>query len=168
MPAPNESFIAVQTATNPGKRVATYEFTNNASVVVESEAVTLTDSSGDELLGAKPSAECVPVVLATDQAPVDISIVSTPATLANGAETPVTSAGAVEILPANASRAQAIIQNTGGASIRIGVVGVTASTGLRLVPNAIYTYGNPNVTQQAIFAIAEAADSIAFAQEAST
>ena len=129
---PNESYIAVNKATVAGgSKVATYEFVNTGGATVESEAVTLTTGTGDEQIGAKPSAESIPVVLATDQAPIEVKITSQTSTLNNGVETPVTSASAVQILAANPSRLQAIIQNTGTGNIRIGVAGVTATTGRR-------------------------------------
>lgn len=161
-----ETFVQVNKPTTPGIKLATYGFTNTGGDQVQSEAVTLTDSSGDELLGAKPSAESLPVVFATDQAPIAVDITSAPSTLNNGDETAVASGAAVQILAANPSRKQAIIQNTGSANIRVGVIGVTATTGLRLTPNAVYTYTNPNVYQGAIYAIAESSSSVAFAQEA--
>lgn len=86
-------------------------------------------------------------------------------TLANGTETPV-GAAAVSILAANANRKTAIIQNTGVANIRVGVTGVTATTGFRLQPNESIIYDMPFVPTQAIFAIREGAiSSTAFAQE---
>lgn len=86
-------------------------------------------------------------------------------TLANGAETAV-GAVAVSILAANAARKTAIVQNTGGANIRVGVVGVTATTGLRLTPGSYIIFEMPFVPTQALFAIREGGtDSIAFTQE---
>jgi hypothetical protein len=162
----NEAYVQVNKPATLGVKLATYEFENDNGDDVQSEAVTLTDSAGDELLGVKPSAESLPVVLASDQAAIPVEITSPTSTLNNGAETPITSAAAVAILAANPSRKQAIIQNTGAANIRVGVAGVTATTGLRLTPNAVYTYTNPNIYQGALYAIAEAASSVAFAQEA--
>lgn len=159
-----ESYIPVQKATTPSKNVATYEFTNVNSVVVESEAVTLTDSSGDELLGAKPSAESIPVVFATDSMPLEVIVEPTTATLNNGAETAVTGAAA-QYLAANPNRVAAIIQNTGSSNIRIGVTGVTATTGLRVIPNQTVTLEMPYCSVQALFAISEGTDSTVFAQE---
>lgn len=98
--------------------------------------------------------------------PIAVDIVSMPtATLANGVET-VVGAVAVSILPANAARKTAVIQNTGTANIRVGVVGVTAVTGLRIVPNGVAIYDMPFVAIQELFAIQEGSvGSIAFAQE---
>jgi len=150
-----ESFVQVNVPTTSGKKLATYEFVNGGGDVVESEAVTLTDSSGDELLGQQPVAKSLPVVPA-----------ETTSALQNGTETPV-SAAAVIVLAANAARKTAIVQNTGAANIRVGVAGVTASTGLRLVPGASAIYDSPNVYQGDLYAIREGgSDSIAFAQEA--
>jgi hypothetical protein len=159
-----ESFIPVQNASNPGKKVATYEFVNDGGATVQSEAVTLTDSSGDELLGAKPSAESLPVVLATDQAPVDVVEAPTSAALQPGAETPV-SAAAVLVLAANPARKAAVIQNTGSQNVRVGVAGVTATTGIRLIPNASVIFSMPFCYLGDVFAIRESADSVVFATE---
>jgi hypothetical protein len=164
MAGPN-AYVQVNAPTTVplGKKLATYEFPEGLNTV-ESEAVTLTDSAGNELLGQKPMADSVPVTFATDQAP--LPIVSAPATLHNGSETPI-AAVAVSILPANASRAWCLVQNTGNANIRVGVAGVDVTTGLRLVPNGVATYDQLGQTQQELFAIAEGASpSIAFTQEA--
>lgn len=86
-------------------------------------------------------------------------------TIANGAETTVSST-AVQILASNASRKKYVIQNTGTANIRVGITGVTATTGARVVPNGSLLFEMPNCPTQAIFAIREGlTDSIAFAQE---
>lgn len=98
--------------------------------------------------------------------PISVDIVSMPtATLANGVETAVGPV-AVSILPANPARKTAIIQNTGSADIRVGIAGVTAATGLRVVPNGVVIYDMPFVAVQELFAIQEGAiGSVAFAQE---
>lgn len=86
-------------------------------------------------------------------------------TLANGAETAVSSS-AVQIIASNANRKKLIVQNTGTANIRVGITGVTATTGARIVPNGTLLYEMPNCPTQAIFAIRESGtDSIAFAEE---
>lgn len=86
-------------------------------------------------------------------------------TLANGAETAV-AAAAVSILAANANRRSALIQNTGAANIRVGITGVTATTGIRLVPGGILELAMPYIVTNAIFAIREGAiSSTAFAME---
>lgn len=89
-----------------------------------------------------------------------------------GAETIVSPAVAVMVLGANAigaglpgARLTAIIQNKGGANVCIGPVGVTAATGLRLIPNMIEIFDQPNIVRGEIWAIGEAADSLVFAQE---
>lgn len=87
------------------------------------------------------------------------------ATLGNGAETAV-SAVAVPILAANANRKAAIVQNTGTANIRVGVAGVTVTTGLRLLPDGVAIYEEDFVPTQTLFAIREGgSDSVAFTQE---
>jgi len=97
--------------------------------------------------------------------PIHVIVDSLPTgTLANGVETPV-GAVAIQILPANPLRKVAFIQNTGSTNIRVGVAGVTATTGLRLTPGGVITYDQYCPTN-AIFAIREdGSDSIVFAQE---
>lgn len=86
-------------------------------------------------------------------------------TLLPGTETPVSSV-AVEVLAANASRTTAIIQNVGGANIRVGPAGVTATTGTQLTPGATMIFEAPEIVTEAIFAIREGSiDSIALGQE---
>jgi len=63
----SDSFIAVNQATNPGKKVATYEYLDGSGNVVESEAVTLTDGTGQEMIGPRIAADSIPVTLATDE-----------------------------------------------------------------------------------------------------
>lgn len=152
MTQPN-SFVQVNNATTPGKKLATYEFLDGEDCL-ESEAVTLTDSEGNEVLGPKIMTESVPVVVALQAS-----------TLLPGKETPVTAA-AVKVLSANPMREAGLVQNTGNANIRVGAAGVTATTGYRLVPNQTIIYGQPNVNQDEIWAIREGAvDSVAFSQE---
>ena len=165
MAGPN-SFVQVNATTVPaGKKLATYEFLEGSDVV-ESEAVTLTDANGDEVIGAKPMAESLPVTFATDQTP--LAVTSAPSTLEPGGETAVSNV-AVLVLAANPLRTSAIVQNTGTANIRVGAPGVTTTSGLRLIPNAIAEYGAPGVYQGELWAIREGgADSVAFAQEEQT
>jgi hypothetical protein len=149
------SFVAVNKASTPTtQKLASYEFLDDKGECVESEAVTLTDAAGNEVLGPKADTDALPVVVALQ-----------PSTLQLGHETPV-SAIAVLVLPANAMRECGLVQNTGGANIRVGPAGVTATTGYRLVPNQTILYVQPNVNLDAIWAIREGAgDSVAFAQE---
>lgn len=85
-------------------------------------------------------------------------------TLANGAETAVSSV-AVSVLAANTARKKLILQNTGANNVRIGVSGVTATTGLRLSSGASIIFDMPHCPTTQIFAIREAADSTILAQE---
>lgn len=155
MVAQPNSFVQVNKSTTPGgKKLATYEFLDDDANCVESEAVTLTDSAGNEILGPKPDTEALPVVVALQ-----------PSTLQTGHEMPVTNV-AVLVIPANARREAGLVQNTGSANIRVGAAGVTPTTGFRLVPNQTIIYGQPNVNLDDIWAIREGAtDSVAFAQE---
>lgn len=103
MATPN-SFVQVNNATSLGKKLATYEFLEGADVV-ESEAVTLTDSDGNELLGQKVMAGSVPVVFASDQSPIPVAV--TPLASGTGTLTkiPATNAvGGVGFLAADATR----------------------------------------------------------------
>lgn len=145
--------IAVQRATNADAFLAGYAFEDDAGDCVQSEAVTLTDSCGHEILGPKAAHASLPVVAT-----------SLPSTLELGDESPVTSAAAM-IVAANANRSTALVQNTGTANIRVGPPGVTTTTGLRVVPNQTVFYEEPNVYKGEIWAIAESIASVAFAQE---
>lgn len=163
MSKPN-SFIQVNVAAEPGKKLAMYEFPDPEAPpdkadcppdLLQSEAVTLTTGEGVELLGLQLPERSVPVVVA-DQ----------PEDLHNGKET-VVGATAVRLLKGNQDRRTALVQNTGNANIRVGPPGVTATTGLRLVPNAIEIFDVPDVYLGEVWAIREGtADSVAFAQEA--
>lgn len=80
-------------------------------------------------------------------------------TLTNGAETAV-AAVAVQVLAANVNRKSAIIQNVSAspaANVRVGVAGVTATTGVRLAPGDKLILEMPYVPTQALFAIRETA-----------
>ena len=85
-------------------------------------------------------------------------------TLANGTETAVSTV-AVSVLASNANRKSAIIQNTGAQTVRIGIAGVTATTGIKLVSGATIVFEPPYIVTGQFFAIRESADSIVFATE---
>lgn len=162
MPAPNSS-IAVNAAANPSKALATYEYMNGHGDVVENEAITLTTGDGTELLGQMPMTASVPVVIASDQDPIPVT--SLPAALHNGHETAVTTSAAL-VLAANAGRQWCLIQNTGTVNVRVGVSGVTATTGARLIPNATMVINQLNPYVGNVYAIAESGSSTVFAMEA--
>lgn len=111
-----------------------------------------------ELIGQQTMANSLPVVIASDQVESPVR-----GTLANGLET-VINAVAAQVIAANATRKYLAIQNTGTANIRVGVAGVTATTGIRLTAGATWT---PTVVPtSAIFAIREGANnSVALGQE---
>lgn len=89
-------------------------------------------------------------------------------TLNNGAETAATGTAA-QVLASNANRKSMVIQNTGVANVRIGITGVTATTGVRLVPGGSVTWDMPFCPDEAIFAIREGAiSSVVLAQEVTT
>jgi hypothetical protein len=85
-------------------------------------------------------------------------------TLANGAETAVSNS-AVSVLASNANRKKLILQNTGSNNVRIGVSGVTATTGFRLAAGAVVVFDMPHCPTSQIFSIRETADSTVLAQE---
>lgn len=85
-------------------------------------------------------------------------------TLFNGVETAVSST-AVSVVAANPVRKKLIIQNTGANTVRIGVSGVTATTGFRITPGGSFVFDMPHCPTSQIFAIRETADSTVFAQE---
>lgn len=88
-------------------------------------------------------------------------------TLTNGAETAV-GAAAVQVIAANASRKKLIVQNTGLGDVRVGVSGVTATSGVRLIRNGSIIFDMPDCPTQAIFAIRDGAvSSTVLAQEVS-
>lgn len=92
-------------------------------------------------------------------------VVFQPGTLNNGAQTAV-AAAAIQVLAANVNRKACLIQNVGLANVRVGVSGVTTTTGFRLVPGQIVILEMPHVPTQAIFAIREGAvSSTVLAQE---
>lgn len=85
--------------------------------------------------------------------------------ITNGVETAVSST-AVQIVASGVGRKGLMIQNNGTGDVRIGATGVTATTGIKLIPgdSIILTGGATPVN--AVFAIRSAAvDSIVLAQE---
>ena len=76
----SDSFIAVNVATHPGKKVATYEYVDGGGNVVESEAVTITDSAGQEMIGPRIAADSIPVTLATDEPAIPVAPVKSTST----------------------------------------------------------------------------------------
>lgn len=94
-----------------------------------------------------------------------VTVAQPAGTITNGAETAV-GAAAVQVIAANSSRKKLIVQNTGQGDVRVGVSGVTATTGLRLVKNGSVIFDMPNCPTQAIFAIRDGAvSSTVLAQE---
>lgn len=146
--------IAVQKATTADAFLGGYAFEDTHGDCVQSEAVTLTDACGKEVLGPRPAATSIPVVET-----------SLPSTLQAGRELPVTGTR-VLVIPANPFRTTGIVQNTGSANVRVGIAGVTPTTGYRLVPNQTIIYSEPNVNKDAIWAVREGvSDSVVFVQE---
>lgn len=108
--------------------------------------------------GQKAMTASTPVVLASDQSAIPVTQTATVGTLANGAETAV-AGSAVQVAASNASRKILIVQNTGVANVRVGITGVTATTGLRLTPGSMFIFEMPYCPQAAIFSIREGATS---------
>lgn len=108
--------------------------------------------------GQKAMAASTPVVLASDQSSLPVTVSAIAGTLANGAETSV-AGSAVQVAAANASRKILFVQNTGVANVRVGVTGVTATTGLRVTPGSMLIFEMPYCPQAAIFSIREGATS---------
>lgn len=105
----SDSHITVNKATHPGKKVATYRYVDANSDVVESEAVTLTDGTGQEMIGPRIAADSIPVTLATDEAPLPI----VPVRCTNTSVTAIAATIVpVELLAANPSRLGFTIVNT--------------------------------------------------------
>lgn len=77
-------------------------------------------------------------------------------TWSNGTETLV-GAVAVQIQAANPNRKRLIIQNLGNGAARIGITGVTATTGVRLNGGGILILEPPYQETNAIYAIREGA-----------
>lgn len=76
------------------------------------------------------------------------------AELQNGAETTV-AGSAVSVLAANNTRQSAIIQNTGAANVRVGIAGVTTTTGVQLQPGMALLLKGPKIHKGPVFAIRE-------------
>lgn len=117
-------------------------------------------------LGQKTMANSTPVVISSDQSALTVNASpTTVGTWANGVET-VVAAVAISVLAANANRKRAIIQNTGIGNVRVGVTGVTNTTGTRLTPGGSLVLEMPYCETNAIFAIREGAvSSTILAQE---
>lgn len=124
--------VNIPTTTPLGKKLLAWTSTEGADTVY-SEGVTLADSSGNEVI-------LYPETLAVD----------------NGGDVFV-GAAAVPVLPANPVRKAAVVQNIGLANIRIGVAGVTSSSGLRLMPGEAFEVNMPFCIPDALFAIREGA-----------
>lgn len=109
------------------------------------------------------------LVFATDKVDVSgssVSVSNFPATqtvtfptgtLTNGTQVSTSGAGTVSILASNANRRSATVQNVGLATVRIGVSGVTTTTGYQLVAGSTLILEMPYVPTQELFMIREGA-----------
>lgn len=139
----------------------------NAATLTALESITVQNGAGAAAVNIQDGGNSITIDDGGLSITIDgtVSVAQPVGTMANGAETPVAGV-AVQILAANASRQKYFIQNTGPANIRVGVSGVTATTGVRLVPNGNLLFEMPHCPTQAIFAVREGAiSSVAFAQE---
>jgi len=145
--AVSESYVQVNIPATAGKKLKTYESVDGSANVVESEAVTLTDSSGNELLGQKPMADSVPVVFASNQTPLPITITDVPPATSTVTTVPVPNVTTV-LLAANPARQGAMFFNNGDDRLylKLGAGASSASFTVRLdgrgyyeVPYPVYT-----------------------------
>lgn len=116
---------------------------------VQLGAVELKDHDGNT------RADIGQAVPAANSGGLSVREVPTDGTMANGAQTAVSST-AVEVLAANATRKAAIIQNVGDEPVRVGATGVTATTGwVSLAAGAVFVLQQPYCPSVAVFAIRE-------------
>jgi hypothetical protein len=153
------STIQVNTPTTSGKLLAAFQYTDGSSNVVQSEAVTLVDSSGNEHVGSQASAASLPVVVASDQAAIPV----TPSLERASAGAPVgvtVSTSAIVVLAANASAKSRLITNNGTTNIYLGrnntVTSSGATMGILLSPGGSYNDSGVDLDQGAIWAIGSA------------
>lgn len=83
--------------------------------------------------------------------------------LRNGVEVSVTTSATL-LIAAYDGRKKLIIQNNGAANVRVGAEGVTATTGLRLLPNAVAIFDMPHVPTSAVYAISESGTNLVLVQ----
>ena len=89
-------------------------------------------------------------------------------TLANGAQTTVSSS-AVQVIASNSNRVALMIQNVGAYPCRVGVSGVTATTGLRLDAGMALAIDGSACPTGAIFCIRDGSnDTTVLAQQITT
>lgn len=113
-------------------------------------------------LGQKTSANSTPVVLASDQSEIPVTLGTS--TFQNGSQVAI-GVGATLILPANASRKSAIISNVGIYPVVIGTTGVTATTGYSLPAGGVMILSEPHIPINAIYGIQSSGAVTVFAQE---
>lgn len=144
MAAGPNAFVQVNIPTTSplGKKLATYEFVDGGGDIVESEAVTLTDAAGNELLGQQPMADSVPVAFASDQSPLPITLVPNPAGTGTLVIVPAVNVPTA-FLPADPTRLGFSIVNRSSTDMlylllsAVGPVSVT-NYSVPLQPNAYY------------------------------
>jgi hypothetical protein len=147
----------------PQAQIATYPVTIDGQEF-EIEAVALTDSNGNELLGQQSMADSVPVTLASDQAAIPVNQAPTSGNIATYPDVDVAGTATV-VLATNPDRLKIILQNTGANNIRVGDSNVSPARGLRLLPNAVIVYDQPNCPPGPIYACAETGTSTVAPQE---
>lgn len=174
----SELVKAVMTGKRQDGAYGNMQLTNQNRVLVSNDSIFAEDTAhasgaeGTFVLGVRNDADADLTSLDGDYSPKAVDRAgrthirdTTVSALSNGVETAVAGT-AVQVLAANTSRKGAIIQNTGVANVRIGITGVTATTGFRLIPGQSATLKKPFVETSAVFAIREGAiSSTVFAQE---
>lgn len=91
--------------------------------------------------------------IGSDQLPLAVKD-TTVGIFQNGVETLV-GVVAVEIQPANPNRKRLIIQNESAGAIRVGIVGVTATTGAKITSGGSMVIEHPYIETASIYAIAD-------------
>lgn len=132
-----------------------------ANAELDAQTVLLTHIDGDlhaantHLGNIEADIDGMAVVLFTVQQLIAVGVAGT---ATNGVQISTAGAAAVSILAANGSRKGAIVKNIGVASCRIGVSGVTATTGIaQLAPGDTLTLNMPFCPDEQLFMIREGA-----------
>jgi hypothetical protein len=126
------------------------------------ESITVQNGSGASAVNIQDGGNTITVdgtVSVTEPVSIDdnggsLTVDFAGGTLNNGAETSVTGT-AGQVLASNANRKILIVQNVGNTTARIGVSGVTATTGIQLVAGGTLILDSPHCPTSAIFAIRE-------------
>jgi hypothetical protein len=146
--------LVTNVAANPGRSLLVYEVPDDDDETVLSEGVTLTDSSGNEVV---PATQATAAQIAANTA--------IGGELQLGETQTVTNAAQVKLLAANPSRRGFLIQNNGVGVVRVGPSGVDATHGIRVTPNGTLGGAPSFLPLGDLYAIAEGADCDVYATE---